>query len=125
MSCNKQPDRFTITRGVENIFTFTIKGNNTTLPITLTPTDTFTVELRNLSDGEVVPDVTFTVAKLTPAESGRVSVSISAADTDKLTTNRGPEEDRYYSKPNYSLILNCKTEANGNFIAKVPYVYVD
>ena len=68
---------------------------------------------------------------------GKVELVLTAADTTSgsheilpvdiygLITSKGPKEDRYYLRPTYKLIITCVTENNGNFIAKVPEVYVD
>ena len=43
MSCDVA--RFTIVKGVDNSFTFTIKANGTTLPMTIEVGDNFTASL--------------------------------------------------------------------------------
>jgi hypothetical protein len=114
--------RFVITRGVENTFDFIIKKNNSTLPIEITDTDTVTAYFRRLSDGEVVYSTSLMVE---PNLQGKVQLTLSEQDTDEFESLRGKEEDRYYVRPNYSLTLDCSTQANGKFIAKVDFVYVD
>lgn len=121
-SISSANEKFTITKGINNTFMFTIKADKTTLPIVIQPTDTFTASVRNLSDGLAVITKAMDVVS---AENGKVSLTLSPTDTDILVAARGGVEDRYYLKPSYSLTLDCQTEANGDFLAKVPAVYVD
>lgn len=121
-SCNRANDKFVITKNINNSFVFTIKRNASTLPIEIQPTDTFVAHFRNLSDGEII----FTKA-LThlDALSGRAVLDLTPADTELFESSRGAPEDRYYLKPLYSLTLECSTDTNGEFLAKVPLIYVD
>jgi hypothetical protein len=92
--------------------------------VTLSNTvDTFTAKLVNLSDGE---DAGITPAvSVYKADQGKIKIVITEADVNTLTRSVGPEEDRYYLKPNYKLVLECDTVNNGKFIAKIPEVYVE
>ena len=121
-NCGKTNVDFTITKGIDNTFIFTIKADQSTLPIEISPTDTFTAILRKLSDGDAVLTKNLTTAD---ALSGKVQLVITAAEGQALVASRGGPEDRYYVKPSYSLLLDCDTSANGRFIAKVASVYVD
>lgn len=122
MSCERSNTRFIITRGVDNTFIFTIKRNASTLPIEIAPIDTFVASIRNKSDGTVVMTKNLSVEN---ALGGRVALTISSTEANTLVAARGGEEDRYYLKPKYSIIIECSTVANGEFIAKVDSVYVD
>jgi len=115
-------EKVTITRGIVNTFVFTVKEDELSTPITIAPTDTFTAMLRRLSDGVVEFSNELSVVD---ASSGQVQLEVSVEDTMSLEPKRGGEEDRYYAIPNHSLLLVCNTEANGAFIARVPFVYVD
>lgn len=115
-------EKFTITKGVDNEFTFTVKRSASTLPIEIVPSDTFVAHLRKLSDGVVVLTTPLTVVD---ALSGKVRLFVSTAMTEQLEKKLGAPEDRYYARPVYSLVLECDTEANGAFLAKVPHVYID
>lgn len=118
----KTDNRFIITRGILNTFTFTIKQNNSTLPMQIKDGDTFTGYLRSLSDGSVVLTKELTVSN---AEGGIVELTLTSQETDSLDDDRGQKEDRYYLNPLYSLLIECETDNNGSFIAKVDWVYVD
>jgi hypothetical protein len=50
---------------------------------------------------------------------------VPADDTEEMASEKGEKADRYYAKPTYKLVIECVTQNNGNFIAKVPLVYVD
>lgn len=121
MSCSSVT-KFVITKGFSNEFVFTIKQDGSTLPITIEPSDTFTAVIKLLSTGEVAASIPLTVES---ALNGKVKLVISSVVANGLISARGAEEDRFYAKPTYSLILDCKTAANGPFLAKVPYVYVE
>ena len=116
-------DKFVITKGVENTFEFTIKANETTLPLELTPTDTFSCELRTLENSTVV--LTKEMVKMTPLINGKVKLTLSITDSAGLESLRGAPEDKYYLKSSYSLVIIADTVGNGKFIAKVGEVYVD
>lgn len=115
-------NRFIITKGLDNTFYFTIKANGSTLPMEIESGDTFTAHIKKLSDGSTVISKALSVDD---ALSGKVQLVLTSADTDLLDTNRGPEVDRYYVKPEYRLLLDCSTANNGSFIAKVSEVYID
>lgn len=121
-ACGKVNQKFTITKGIDNTFVFTIKADNSTLALVIDPTDTFTASIRTLSDSVTVITKPLVV---TDARNGMVSFTLSASETANLLSTRGSIEDRYYIKPTYSLLIDCKTVGNGDFIAKVPLIYVD
>ena len=120
MSCDVA--NFTITKGVDNSFTFTIKANGTTLPMEIIGGDTFTATLALLSDGSTVLSKSLTVLD---ALSGQVLLTLTAAETANLISEKGTQTDRYYVRPTYKLLLDCHTTGNGDFLAKVPEVRVD
>jgi hypothetical protein len=115
-------DKFVITKDVDNFFVFTVKKSESTLPITIVGTDTFEATLRNLADQTVVLTKSLTIVD---AASGKVQLSITEAETSPMAYSRGDAVDRYYPKPQYSMIIECSTDSDGDFIAKVPLVYVD
>lgn len=122
MSC--EVAKFTITKGSDNTFVFTIKANESTLPMEIddiTP-DTFDARLISLADGTEAISKSLTI---TDALSGQVSLVITTAEAADLLVSRGSATDRYYLRPTYKLIIDCSTTNNGDFIAKVPEVYVD
>lgn len=121
MSC-ASVTKFIITKGFSNEFVFTVKQDGSTSPIVIAPSDTFTAVIKLLSTGAVAASIPLTVES---APNGKVKLVISPDVADGLISARGAEEDRYYPRPTYSLVLDCKTTANGPFLAKVPYVYVE
>jgi hypothetical protein len=129
MSCDT--NKFVISKGVNNNFTFTIKQDNSTLPLSIEAADTFLADLIPLGDafefaGDMPTD-TFNdiVMAVEDAPNGKISLAISESDTQWLVIDKGARVDRYYTRPTYKLVLKCNTVNNGNFIAKVPEVYVD
>ena len=126
MSCDVS--KFTISKGSDNTFIFTIKQDNSTLPMTIVTGDTFLADLVNLETGTAYPQVTakaLTPDGVLPLSTGRVSLVIPSADTANLVSLKGEQVDRYYLRPTYKLVINCSTTNNGDFIAKVAEVYVD
>ena len=123
MSCATA--KFVISKGVDNTFTFTIKQDNSTLPLAIEVGDTFVADLV-LLDGDVpYGPVTNTALSVDDALNGKVSLFISAANTATLVSDKASKVDRYYLRPTYKLVLKCITANNGNFVAKVPEVHVD
>lgn len=121
MSCDVA--RFTITKGMDNTFIFTIKANGSTLPMEIEGTDTFKASLILLgTDNVVINKKNLTVID---AMGGRVSLVITAAESLTLISDKGSKTDRYYIRPTYKLLIECNTVNNGAFIAKVAEVYVD
>jgi len=120
MSCDVA--RFTVTKGLDNTFVFTIKADGSTLPMEIEAGDTFESQLVSLSTDAVVLTKTLTVAN---ALSGKVNLLITSSDTSSLSSDKGSKTDRYYLRPVYKLLIACSTTNNGNFIARVPEVYVD
>ena len=121
--------RFTITKDLDNTFVFTIKADGSTLPMEITEPDgngaggdTFEAKLINLETETVSLTKTLTV---TNALSGKVNLLITAAESGNLENGRGSKADRYYLQPMYKLVIACNTTNNGNFIARVPEIYVD
>jgi hypothetical protein len=115
--------KFTITKGLDNTFIFTIKADGTTLPMTIDEgNDTFQAQLILLSDGSVAIQKPLSIAD---ALGGKVLLTLSAAEVANLTSDKGSKTDRYYLRPVYKLLLECSTTNNGDFLAKVPEVYVD
>ena len=123
MSCNTA--RFTITKGVENTFVFTIKANGSTLPLVISYTDTFQATIWSLDpEAAAVPFLTKSLIKSSPS-AGQVTLSITEAEAAGAVVDVGSKADRYYLRPGYKLIIECDTVNNGKFIAKVPEIYVD
>lgn len=113
--------KFTITKGVDNVYTFTIKEHGVTTPMTINPSDSFVASLVDLETEEIVLTKSLNVE----STDGKVSLTIDEAESNTLVGDRGEEVDRYYLKPVYKIILECNTVVNGDFIAKIMEVYVD
>ena len=133
MSCDAT--KFVISKGVDNTFTFTIKQDNSTLPLTIVEgTDTFFADLI-LLDGDVqYPRINNKALVVENAANGKVSLAITADETlDEtgaggiigLITDKATKVDRYYLRPTYKLLLKCVTVNNGEFVARVDEVYVN
>ena len=121
MSCDVA--KFTITRGLDNTFVFTIKADGSTLPMVMTAEDTFSANLVELETGTSV--LTKALTKDADLSSGKVYLTITAAENSALTVCKGSKTDRYYLRPTHKLVIDCSTTNNGDFIARVPEVYVD
>lgn len=119
MGCST--NRFTIVKGMDNEFILTIKQTGTTLPMEIDVSDTFEAKLVKL-DGTDEQDVTTTVEDIL---NGKIKLTVTAAETEGLLVEKGEKVDNYYSRPTYKLLIDCNTVNNGNFIAKVPLVYVE
>lgn len=114
--------KFTITKGVDNIYTFTIKENGVTTPMPIDVSDTFIAQLIDLATNTVVIEKSLVIVD---ASTGKLSLSLSPEEVSILVSERGSKVDRYYLKPVYKLLLDCNTIVNGDFIAKVAEVRVD
>lgn len=112
-----------ITKEVDNHFTFTVKADSSTLPMELVSSDTFTAKLINLESGIVELEKQLT--KDSNLLSGKVHMLITEAEADGLVSEKGGKVDRWYLKPTYKLVIECDTQNNGEFTAKVNEVYVD
>ena len=114
--------RFTITRGVDNEFFFTVKANNSLLPMVIEPSDTFQVKLVRLDDNTTT-DIDRPL-EVVDALNGKLRFLVTEAESMSLLSERGQKEDRYYLKPVYKLLLEAATVNNGSFIAQLGKVYV-
>jgi hypothetical protein len=122
MSCDVVT-KFTITKGLDNTFEFTIKAQGSTLPMVIVePDDTFSAQIVDLATDIAAVTLPLTV---TDAANGKVTLVVDAFSTMALTGEKGSKADRYYLRPTYKLVIDCSTTNNGDFIAKVPEVYVD
>lgn len=124
MSCDVA--KFTITKGTENTFVFTIKADGSTLPMQIVEgTDTFVASLLPLNPSDTTTGIKNRTLTVTSATDGKVSLVLTSSDVSNLVSDKGSKVDRFYGRPSYKLIIECNTQNNGNFIAKVPEVYVD
>lgn len=115
--------KFVISKGVDNTFIFTIKQDNSTLPMVIEAGDTFVADLVSLEDGSIA--IGSRALTVVDAPNGKVQLVLTEAEVDPLVSEKGSKVDRYYLRPTYKLVIDCSTVNNGDFIAKVPEVYVD
>ena len=115
-------NRFTITRGVDNEFFFTVKANGSLLPLVIKPSDKFNVKLVRLSDNTTA-DIN-RLLEVVDAPNGKLRFFVSSGESLSLLSERGQKEDGYYLKPVYKLLIEAVTVNNGSFIAQLGKVYV-
>ena len=128
MACTN--DKFVINKGMNNEFIITIKQNDSTLPMTIDPTDTFNCKLYLLDTNEEVTSVSLTPTSDGSIEvydeaNGQILIKLSSSLVEALISERGEKPDRYYLIPTYRLAIDCSTVNNGNFVAKINNVYVE
>jgi len=123
-------NKFIINKDSDNEFIFTIKQNNSTLPVIIENTDTFLLKLYNLKSNSKVAEITMAdnqntgIIEVFDAANGQIKVRFYEALVSTLDSERGSKADRYYTKPTYRLIIDCNTVHNGIFNAKIDLVYV-
>ena len=115
-------NKFTITRGVDNEFFFTVKANGSLLPLVIEPSDTFNVKLVRLSDNTTT-DIN-KLLEVVDAPSGKLRFFVSSGESLSLLSERGQKEDRYYLIPVYKLLIEANTVNEGSFVAQLGRVYV-
>lgn len=122
MACTT--DKFVINKGMSNEFILTIKQNDSTLPMLITGTDTFTVKMYKLEDDTEVTGLD-NVISVYDANNGQIKITLDNAIVSGLVSEKGGKEDRYYLRPTYRIAIDCNTTNNGAFVAKIPLVYVE
>lgn len=120
MACTAE--KVVITKLVDNVFEFVIKQTGTTLPMEIVAGDTFNATLVELGTDTAVLEKPLDIVS---GVAGKVSLTVTEAEAGALTKKQGSEVDRYYLKPVYKLVIECDTQNNGQFTAKVDEVYVD
>lgn len=115
-------NKFTITRGVDNEFFFTVKANGSLLPLVIEPSDTFNVKLVRLSDNTTA-DIN-RLLEVVDAPNGKLRFFVSSGESLSLLSERGQKEDRYYLIPVYKLLIEANTVNEGSFVAQLGRVYV-
>jgi hypothetical protein len=121
MACNTD-NKFIINQGMDNEFILTIKGTGTTSAMEIGAGDTFETSLYELESNTIIQTVNTTVED---AQSGKIKLTITEAEANALSLERGSKADRYYLKPLYRITIDCDTLNNGKFVAKLPEVYVE
>lgn len=117
-------DKFVINKGMSNEFILTIKQNDSTLPMLITDTDTFTLKMYKLEDSSEVAGLD-SVISVYDANNGQIKITLDSAIVSGLVGEKGGKEDRYYLRPTYRIAIDCNTTNNGAFVAKIPLVYVE
>ena len=122
---------FTINKGIQNEFIFTIKQNDGLFPMIIDPTDTFSFKLYDIDTDALTAEVNSTSSstngeiEIYDASNGQIKVILTSALTSTLKKERGGKEDRYYLKPSYRISIDGITVNNGMINPKIPLVYVD
>ena len=122
-------DVFSINKGIDNEFIFSIKKQHEILPLTLYDSDTFELRLIRLSTRVVVATITQTSTSngsisFLDKENGQILVKLKAALTSTLESEFGDRADRYYSKPMYEILVTGSSIIDGAIQFKIPEVYV-
>lgn len=123
-------NRFVINKGMSNEFIITIKQNDSTLPMIIESTDTFTVNFYKLDTQEITLTVGMTATSggqvtVYDDANGQILVSLHKDAVAGMTSERGDKVDKYYLKSTYRMAIDCSTVNNGNFVAKIASVYVE
>ena len=120
-------NRFVINKGMNNEFIITIKQNDSTLPMIIESTDTFTVNFYNLETQKIEVSASTADGKVTVYDdaNGQILVSLHKDAVAGMTSERGDKVDKYYLKSTYRMAIDCSTVNNGNFVAKIASVYVE
>lgn len=121
-------NNFTINKDIQNEFIFTIKQNDSLLPMIIDLSDTFSFKIYDLDTDELFKEV-----NMTSSQDGIITIFDAANGQIKVVLNsdplfrkeRGNKEDKYYLKPTYRILIEGTTLNNGLISAKVPFVYVE
>ena len=121
-------NNFTINKDIQNEFIFTIKQNDSLLPMIIDLSDTFSFKIYDLDTDELFKEV-----NMTSSQDGIITIFDAANGQIKVVLNsdplfrkeRGSKEDKYYLKPTYRILIEGITVNNGLISAKVPFVYVE
>ena len=93
--------------------------------------DTFNAKLVELETNattlelSAVPTANGSKLTIKDALSGKIELVLTEDDISTLVVDRGPKVDRYYARPTYKMVIECNTVNNGEFLATIPYVYVE
>lgn len=121
-------NNFTINKDIKNEFIFTIKQNDSLLPMIIDLSDTFSFKIYDLDTDELFKEV-----NMNSSQDGIITIFDAANGQIKVVLNsdplfrkeRGSKEDKYYLKPTYRILIEGTTVNNGLISAKVPFVYVE
>ena len=121
-------NNFTINKDIQNEFIFTIKQNDSLLPMIIDLSDTFSFKIYDIDTDKLFKEV-----NMTSSQDGIITIFDAANGQIKVVLNsdplfrkeRGSKEDKYYLKPTYRILIEGTTVNNGLISAKVPFVYVE
>lgn len=122
-------DIFSINKGIDNEFIFSIKKQHEILPLTLDYSDTFEMRIIRLSTRNVVSIINQVenddgVIEFFDKPNGQLLVKLNASMTSTLESEFGDRADRYYSKPMYEILVIGNSLIDGAIQFKIPEVYV-
>ena len=122
-------DIFSINKGIDNEFIFSIKKNDEILPLTLDDSDTFEMRIIRLSTRDVVSIINQVenddgVIEFFDKPNGQILVKLKALMTSELESEFGDRADRYYSKPMYEILVIGNSLIDGAIQFKIHEVYV-
>ena len=122
-------DIFSINKGIDNEFIFSIKKQHEILPLTLDDSDTFEMRIIRLSTRDVVSIINQVenddgVIEFFDKPNGQLLVKLNASMTSTLESEFGDRADRYYSKPMYEILVIGNSLVDGAIQFRIPEVYV-
>ena len=122
-------DVFSINKGIDNEFIFSIKKQHEILPLTLDDSDTFEMRIIRLSTRDVVSIINQVetndgVIEFFDKPNGQILVKLKGSFTSKLESEFGDRADRYYSKPMYEILVVGNSLLDGAIQFRIPEVYV-
>ena len=122
-------DIFSINKGIDNEFIFSIKKQHEILPLTLDDSDTFEMRIIRLSTRDVVSIINQVenddgVIEFFDKPNGQILVKLNASMTSTLESEFGDRADRYYSKPMYEILVIGNSLVDGAIQFRIPEVYV-
>lgn len=124
-----EEDVFSINKGIDNEFIFSIKKNDEILPLPLDDSDTFEMRIIRLSTRDVVSIINQVesddgVIEFFDKPNGQILVKLKSSFTSELESEFGDRADRYYSKPMYEILVTGKSLVDGAIQFRIPEVYV-
>ena len=123
-------NKFVINKSLKNEYVLVIKQQGSLQPMEIIEDDSFTMRLYELGTDTLIATITETPdangSISAPAGlTGKITITLNEALTSTLKSEKGSKADRYYVKPMYRASIDCDTDNNGSFIAKIPLIYVE
>ena len=123
-------DIFSINKGIDNEFIFSIKKQDEILPLELNETiDRFELRIIRLSTRDVISTINHVdnsdgVITFFDSVNGQIKVVLYKEFTSTLSAEYGDRADNYYSKPMYEILVTGNSVIDGAIQFKIPEVYV-